>query len=168
MPDSSHFYRRRLPHYRERDANYFVTWRLAPGKELSSPERDLIAAELHHNSQQRYELYAYVVMNDHVHVLLQFWTKSLWRRLFIRGSRSPLMSYSVGTDAADESGRMSTSTGLSGMKKSLRKSSATSWATRGRDGRSSKSIAGFGRKHDHWRGGHGGPPHWNNCPGFSF
>ena len=71
MTDSSHFYRRRLPHYRERDAIYFVTWRLVPGKELSAPERDLIAAELHHRNEQRYELYAFAVMNDHVHVLLR-------------------------------------------------------------------------------------------------
>ena len=56
MTDSSHFYRRRLPHYRERDAIYFVTWRLVPGKELSAPERDLIAAELHHRTEKRYEL----------------------------------------------------------------------------------------------------------------
>ncbi len=71
MNDSSHFYRRRLPHYREQYAIYFVTWRLAAVKELSPPERDLIAAELHHRHEQRYELYAYVVMNDHVHVLLR-------------------------------------------------------------------------------------------------
>jgi putative transposase len=71
MTDSSHFYRRRLPHYRERDAIYFVTWRLVACIELSMPERDLIAAELHHRHEQRYELYAYVIMNDHVHVLLR-------------------------------------------------------------------------------------------------
>src|ERR1700687_4369077 len=71
MSAPSHFYRRRLPHYRERDAIYFVTWRLAAGEELSAPERDLIAAELNHKHEQRYELYAYVIMNDHVHVLLR-------------------------------------------------------------------------------------------------
>jgi REP element-mobilizing transposase RayT len=71
MNDSSRFYRRRLPHYRERDAIYFVTWRLAVGEELSAPERDLVAAELRSRHEQRYELYAYVVMNDHVHVLLR-------------------------------------------------------------------------------------------------
>jgi REP element-mobilizing transposase RayT len=71
MNDSSHFYRRRLPHYRERDTIYFVTWRLAPDKELSAPERELVAAELHHGHEQHYELCAYVVMNDHVHVLLR-------------------------------------------------------------------------------------------------
>jgi putative transposase len=71
MSDSSNFYRRRLPHYRERDAICFVTWRLSAGKELSPPERDLIATELLHRNGQSYELYAYVVMNDHVHVLLR-------------------------------------------------------------------------------------------------
>jgi hypothetical protein len=43
----------------------------APGNELSATERDLVAAELHHKNGKRYELYAYVVMNDHVHVLLR-------------------------------------------------------------------------------------------------
>jgi REP element-mobilizing transposase RayT len=71
MNDSSHFYRRRLPHYRERDAIYFVTWRLAAGRELSAPERDLVAAELQHFHGQRYVLYASVVMNDHVHALVR-------------------------------------------------------------------------------------------------
>ena len=66
------YYRRRLPHWRSDQVIYFVTWRLAPGRdELSAPERDLIAAELLHRHDQRYELYAYTVMNDHVHVLLR-------------------------------------------------------------------------------------------------
>jgi hypothetical protein len=47
---SSYFYRRRLPHYREQNVIYFVTWRLVDGEELSAPERDLIAAELRHST----------------------------------------------------------------------------------------------------------------------
>jgi len=71
MIDSSRFYRRRLPHYRESGSIYFVTWRLALGIELSASERDLVTAELLHKHEQRYELYAYVVMDDHVHVLMR-------------------------------------------------------------------------------------------------
>ena len=134
MDDSSHFYRRRLPHYRERDTIYFVTWRLESGIELSEPERDLVTAELLHKHEQRYELYAYVVINDHVHVLLQILNREPSGKSFTRGSRSPRMRCSAGTDAAGEFGRMSTSTNLSGMKKSLNKSSNISWGIRGRGG----------------------------------
>jgi REP element-mobilizing transposase RayT len=72
MIDSAAFYRRRLPHWRQDEATYFVTWRLAGGqKELSAPERALVAAELCHQQGQCYEIYAYVIMNDHVHVLVR-------------------------------------------------------------------------------------------------
>jgi len=65
-------YRRRLPHWRLRGATYFVTWRLKSGlSELTSAERDIVAAALHHFDGQRYRLRAYVVMNDHVHVLVE-------------------------------------------------------------------------------------------------
>ena len=100
-----------------------MTWRLAAAKELSPSERDLIAAELHHRHEQRYELYAYVIMNDHVHVLLRTLDDEPLGRSFIRGSRSPRMRCSVGTDGAGESGRTSTSTELSAMKKSWDKNS---------------------------------------------
>ncbi len=70
--EGARFYRRRLPHWRETDAIYFLTWRLAADqKELSAPERELVAAELRHRKGQRYEIFAYVVMNDHVHVLIR-------------------------------------------------------------------------------------------------
>ena len=72
MNEQTRFYRRRLPHWREQASIYFVTWRLKPDQqELSPEERALVAAELHHGRGQRYELHAYVVMNDHVHVLVE-------------------------------------------------------------------------------------------------
>jgi len=65
------YYRRRLPHWRTSDAIYFVTWRLAQGQpELDARERDLVASALKHFDAKRYRLEAFVVMNDHVHVLL--------------------------------------------------------------------------------------------------
>ena len=65
-------YRRRLPHWRLSGALYFVTWRVAkPQPELISSERDLVVAALNHHNHERYELTAYVVMNDHVHVLVR-------------------------------------------------------------------------------------------------
>ena len=72
MNDQARFYRRRLPHWRERTAIYFVTWRLASNQqELSPEEREMVVAELRHGRWRRYELDAYVVMNDHVHVLVE-------------------------------------------------------------------------------------------------
>ena len=58
-------YRRRLPHWRVDDATYFVTWRLERGG------RDLVLSSLRHFNGLRYTLFACVVMNDHVHVLVQ-------------------------------------------------------------------------------------------------
>ena len=65
-------YKRHLPHWREKEATYFVTWRLARGQpELESNERDLVAAAIRSFQNQRYELAAYVVMDDHVHVSIR-------------------------------------------------------------------------------------------------
>ena len=64
-------YRRRLPHLRSAGATYFVTWRLEPGQaELTPDERSVVANALPYFDGRRYELLAYVVMNDHVHVLV--------------------------------------------------------------------------------------------------
>ena len=65
-------YRRRMPHWRLADSVYFVTWRLAPSQaELSAEERDVIMTALRYFDGSRYELYAVVVMPDHVHVLVK-------------------------------------------------------------------------------------------------
>ena len=64
-------YRGHLPHWREATATYFVTWRSIRGTQgLTTSERTLVADALHHRSGKLYDLYAFVVMNDHVHVLL--------------------------------------------------------------------------------------------------
>ena len=72
MDDETRVYRRYLPHWRETAAIYFVTWGSRPGQEaLTIIERDHVAASLQHFNHTRYELFAYVVMNDHVHVVVQ-------------------------------------------------------------------------------------------------
>jgi len=71
---SFHAYRRRLPHWRLRDSVYFVTWRLhEEQRELSPAERDTVCNALRHANGERYALYAYVVMDDHVHAILAPW-----------------------------------------------------------------------------------------------
>jgi putative transposase len=65
-------YRRRMPHWRLAGSVYFVTWRLASFQgELTSEERGLIMSTLRHFEGLRYELYAFVIMQDHVHVLIK-------------------------------------------------------------------------------------------------
>jgi len=50
---------------------YFVTWRLAKAQPpLHSEERTLVVDAVRHFDGQRYDLLAYVVMDDHVHVLV--------------------------------------------------------------------------------------------------
>ena len=65
-------YRRKLPHWRQAGAVYFVTWRLHPSQpELTGDERTLVVASLEHFQKERYILFAHVVMDNHVHVLLK-------------------------------------------------------------------------------------------------
>jgi putative transposase len=65
-------YRRRMPHWRLDGSIYFVTWRLHKSqKELAAAEREIIVSTLKHFEGQRFDLFAYVVMPDHVHVLVK-------------------------------------------------------------------------------------------------
>ena len=63
---------RSLPHWRLDGATYFVTWRLMPGqRDLSPAERTIVAGALRFFVGVRCELLAWVVMNDHVHVVVR-------------------------------------------------------------------------------------------------
>ncbi len=57
---------------------YMVNWCLKSDQtDLSGPERSIVHSALRHFDKDRYELYAFVVMNDHVHVMfkpLSTWT----------------------------------------------------------------------------------------------
>ena len=65
-------YRRRMPHWRLVGSVYFVTWRLQKTqRELCPNEREVIVAALKHFDGQRYELIGYVVMPDHIHILVK-------------------------------------------------------------------------------------------------
>ena len=71
MNSTQAFTRRSRPRLRESGAAYFVTWRLNSGQALLHPaERDVIAAALRHFDGERYHLHAWVVMDDHVHVVV--------------------------------------------------------------------------------------------------
>ncbi len=67
-------YQRDLPHWRIEDAAYFVTWRVTWAKRYLWPrERTITTAALHRDDARRYDLLAYVVMDDHVHVIVCPW-----------------------------------------------------------------------------------------------
>jgi REP-associated tyrosine transposase len=72
MAEQFYQYRGCLPHWRPEGAIYFVTWRVHKNQtELTPPERSLVYSAIQHFDGQRYRLFAAVVMNDHVHVLVQ-------------------------------------------------------------------------------------------------
>lgn len=75
-------YRRRMPHWRLTGAVYFVTWRLEKSQSfLSSTESEIVASALKHFDGQRYDLMAYVVMPDHVHILVKPYEKFLLQEI---------------------------------------------------------------------------------------
>lgn len=64
--------RRRLPHWTLDGATYFLTWRLGAGQQPMSPgERSAVLEALRHFDAERYDLVAFVVMDDHVHVVVR-------------------------------------------------------------------------------------------------
>jgi REP element-mobilizing transposase RayT len=65
-------FRRRLPHWRLEGSVYFVTWRLHPTQyELVPEEKNIITRAINHFDDSRYVLLVYVVMHDHVHILVE-------------------------------------------------------------------------------------------------
>lgn len=65
-------YYRSLPHWRLAGATYFVTLKLGTGfPKLSAKERSIVVAALKHGDGEAFELLAYVVMDDHAHVLVK-------------------------------------------------------------------------------------------------
>jgi REP element-mobilizing transposase RayT len=72
MDEDFLIYTRRMPHWRKRGAIYDLGWNVLPGTHpLCMEERDVVAKALRHFDGERYELFAYAVMDDHVHVLVQ-------------------------------------------------------------------------------------------------
>lgn len=65
-------YRRHLPHLRRSGGLYFVTWRLDSNQtQLEPEERSVVLSALKFFDEVRYVLNAWVVMDDHVHVIVR-------------------------------------------------------------------------------------------------
>jgi putative transposase len=64
--------KRRMPHWRIEDSIYFLTFRIHPGQtNLTDDEKTLIVGCLKYFNQKRFDLYAYAVVDDHCHVVVQ-------------------------------------------------------------------------------------------------
>ena len=71
MSSTQAFVRRSRPRLRVPDSTYFVTWRLGKAQRpLQAVERDEVAGAIRHFDGERYHLHAWVVMDDHVHVVV--------------------------------------------------------------------------------------------------
>jgi REP element-mobilizing transposase RayT len=62
--------RRHLPHWQLAGAIYFLTWRCASGVVLTEAERDIVLAAIRHWDTIRWDVFAAVVMPNHVHTLV--------------------------------------------------------------------------------------------------
>jgi uncharacterized protein (TIGR00299 family) protein len=66
---SERIFRRHLPHWQKIGAVYFLTWRCLPNLTLADDEREIVLAAIRYWDGTRWEVFAAVVMPDHVHVL---------------------------------------------------------------------------------------------------
>jgi hypothetical protein len=111
-------YRRRMPHWRLPGSIYFVTWRLLPSQaELSNDECGVIMGALKHFAGSRYELYACVVMHDHVHLLVKPLTNAVCKTSFTPGSHSLPTNCAEITAEKPQSGKRNILTASSEMRR---------------------------------------------------
>jgi REP element-mobilizing transposase RayT len=72
MDDDFRITQRKLPHWRLSGATYYVTWCLHPTQPpLAAPERTLVMDSFRHFAGERYDVHASVVMDDHVHLVVE-------------------------------------------------------------------------------------------------
>ena len=64
-------YKRNLPHWEWPGSVYFITFRTAMDFILPEKARDIVSGSITFNVNRKYHLYAFVVMPDHVHIILQ-------------------------------------------------------------------------------------------------
>ncbi len=69
--EESTYYRRRLPHYELAGSTYFITFRTVPGLLLPDHAKDIVLDSVKFHVDDKYRLYACVVMETHVHSILQ-------------------------------------------------------------------------------------------------
>jgi len=67
---SEHSWRRRLPHYQLSAGYYFITFTTYNRQKLSPLHKDCVFNAIQFLDGKRYELYAVVVLDDHVHIVI--------------------------------------------------------------------------------------------------
>ncbi|MDP2920113.1 MAG: transposase [Dehalococcoidia bacterium] len=65
------FYKRNLPHYEHPGSVYFITFRTAQGVTLSDKAKDIAFSSLKFLADKKYRLHSCVVMETHVHCIVQ-------------------------------------------------------------------------------------------------
>jgi putative transposase len=64
-------FKRHLPHWQNPGCVYFVTFRTHKNLILSEKARDIISQVIKFNDKKKYTLFSFVVMPDHIHIILQ-------------------------------------------------------------------------------------------------
>ena len=64
-------YRRNLPHWERPESVYFITFRTFKQVILTEDSRNITFNSILFHNNKKYKLYAFVIMPDHVHLLLQ-------------------------------------------------------------------------------------------------
>lgn len=64
-------HKRGLPHFETPGGVYFITFRTVDGCDLSDAAKDIVASSIRFHAGKKYTIYAFVVMNTHVHCILQ-------------------------------------------------------------------------------------------------
>lgn len=64
-------YKRNLPHWEYLGSVYFITFRTATGFTLSGPAKDIVFSACKYHADKKYRLCACVIMDTHVHCILQ-------------------------------------------------------------------------------------------------
>jgi REP element-mobilizing transposase RayT len=65
------YHKRNLPHFEQPGNVYFITFKTALGFSLSDKAKDVIYASIKFHSDKKYKLYAFVVMETHVHTIMK-------------------------------------------------------------------------------------------------
>lgn len=68
---SSKYFQRNLPHFEHPGSVYFITFKCIQGLILSAPAKTTILNNIKFFADERYYLYCAVVMDTHVHLLIQ-------------------------------------------------------------------------------------------------
>ena len=88
-------HRRGLPHFEDPGGVYFITFRTTDGCRLSDTAKDLVASAIDFHANHKYALYAFVVMNTHVHCILQPLEQSEGTYYSLAGILHSIKSYSA-------------------------------------------------------------------------